>query len=101
MLPCWDEPSAKATFPLSATLPANDAVISNMPVAAESAAGTDASAVPLKSNTFATTPRMSPYLLVLVAGELQSVRGQAGNVDVGARATWAPSQQGNAPLTRA
>jgi aminopeptidase N len=48
MLPCWDEPSAKATFTLSATLPANDAVISNTPVAVESAAGTDASGVPLK-----------------------------------------------------
>src|SRR5258708_13913709 len=41
MFPCWYEPSSKATFALSATLPANDAVISNPPVAVESAAGTD------------------------------------------------------------
>ena len=101
MFPCWDEPSAKATFTLSATLPANDAVISNTPVAVESAAGTDASGVPLKRITFATTPRMSPYLLVLVAGELQSVRGQAGKVDVGVWTTAGRAQQGNEALTRA
>src|SRR5260370_738330 len=101
MFPCWDEPSAKATFTLSATLPANDAVISNTPVAVESAAGTDASGVPLKRITFATTPRMSPYLLVLVAGKLQSVRGQAGKVDVGVWTTAGRVQQGNAALATA
>jgi len=101
VFPCWDEPSAKATFTLSATLPANDAVISNTPVAVESAAGTDASGVPLKRITFATTPRMSPYLLVLVAGKLQSVRGQAGKVDVGVWTTAGRVQQGNAALATA
>jgi aminopeptidase N len=80
MFPCWDKPSAKATFTLSSTLPANYVAISNTPIAEESAAGADASGVPLKRVTFSTTPKMSSYLLVLVEGELQSVHGQAGKV---------------------
>ena len=100
MFPCWDEPSAKATFTLSATLPANYVALSNMPIAAESAAGADASGVPLKRVTFGSTPKMSSYLLVLVAGELQSVHGQAGKVGV---AVWMTgnAQLGQAALERA
>ncbi len=100
MFPCWDEPSAKATFTLSATLPANYVAISNMPIAEESAAGADASGVPLKRVTFGTTPRMSSYLLVLVAGELQAVHGQAGKVGLSVWTTG-DAQLGQAALERA
>ena len=33
MFPCWDEPAFRATFQLSATIPANWAAVSNMPIA--------------------------------------------------------------------
>lgn len=57
--PCVDEPEAKATFDVSITADA-PVVLSNMPASFE-VEGTI---------NFATTPRMSPYLLAFVAGDL-------------------------------
>ena len=99
--PCWDEPSAKATFTLSATLPASQAAISNTPVAASSPAGNDAHGAPLQQVTFATTPRMSPYLLVLVTGEMEAVHGDAAGVKIGVWTTAGHAQEGMAALQRA
>src|ERR1700694_1989953 len=99
--PCWDEPSVKATFTLSATLPASQTAISNTPVAASSPAGNDVHGVLLQQVTFATTPRMSPYLLVLVAGEMEAVHGDAGGVKVGVWTTAGHAQEGMAALQRA
>lgn len=64
VFPCIDEPSAKATFDLSLTTNKDQSVLSNMP--AESTEETDDRQV----TTFETTPRMSPYLLAFVVGEL-------------------------------
>jgi len=72
MFPGWDEPAFKATFQLSVTLPKNLTVVSNMPAASVVAAGPD-----LKRVNFATTPRMSTYLLALVAGDMASLDGHA------------------------
>ncbi len=83
MFPGWDEPVFKATFQLTATLPRRDAAISNMPVVSTAPVGQDEKRV-----TFGTTPRMSTYLLALVAGDLSAVRGKAGAVDVN---VWAPA----------
>ncbi len=83
MFPGWDEPAFKATFQLSVTLPAGLAVVSNMPAAETRPAGAG-----LQRVTFATTPRMSTYLLAVVAGDMQAVRGHAGSTDL---AAWAPA----------
>jgi len=62
MFACFDQPDLKATFDVTVTAPANWLVISN---GAQSAVeGTEAG----KVHTFATTPRMSTYLVALVAG---------------------------------
>jgi aminopeptidase N len=83
MFPGWDEPAFKATFQLSVTLPKTLAVISNMPIATSTAAGdTD------KHVVFATTPRMSTYLLALVAGDMAALRATAGTTQLG---VWAPT----------
>jgi len=99
--PCWDEPSAKATFTLSAVLPANQAVISNTRATESSPAGNDEHGAPLQQVTFATTPKMSPYLLVLVAGNLRAIHGDAGAVKVGVWTIAGHVQEGAAALERA
>ncbi len=72
MFPGWDEPAFKATFQLSVTLPKDLVVVSNMPAGTTTPVGAT-----LKHVAFATTPRMSTYLLALVAGDMASVNGQA------------------------
>jgi aminopeptidase N len=77
-VPSWDEPSYKATFDLSAVVPAGQMAVSNMPVK---------STVPQKDGsslvTFGTTPKMSTYLLFLGMGELERMTTKVGATEVG------------------
>ena len=75
VFPCWDEPAFKATFALTVTVPRRFLAVSNMPVAHEEPVTPD-----LKQVTFATTPKMSSYLFVLAAGELERLSAQADGV---------------------
>lgn len=65
--PCIDEPAAKATFDLTLIVPdydpSCDVVLANMPTIGQVNGKFE----------FATTPRMSTYLLAWVAGPLKSV----------------------------
>ncbi len=72
MFPGWDEPAFKARFQLSVTLPKDLVAVSNMPIAQTSAAGANT-----KHVSFAMSPRMSTYLLALVAGDMGSLAGSA------------------------
>ena len=67
MFPAWDEPAFRATYQLSVTLPAAWTAVSNTPVAARVAHGARA------TTTFARTPRMASYLVVLSAGDLATI----------------------------
>ena len=58
MFACFDQPDLKATFDVSVTAPQHWQVVSN---------GATASAVD-GVHTFATTPRLSTYLVALIAG---------------------------------
>ena len=58
MFACFDQPDLKATFDISVTAPADWQVVSN-----GAATGADNG-----SHAFATTPRMSTYLVALIAG---------------------------------
>ncbi len=80
MFPGWDEPAFKAVFHLSVTLPAGLTAVSNMPGSSEAAPGG------LQHIVFAATPRMSTYLLALLAGDMTAVRGEADGVHMGAYA---------------
>ena len=63
--PCFDEPALKATFDLSLVIATGDIAISNTGLLSDSpgpAPGTHAV-------TFATTPRMSTYLLAWLVGD--------------------------------
>jgi aminopeptidase N len=82
MFPGWDEPAFKAKFRLSVVVPETYVAISNMPAVASTPAGPG-----LKKVQFATSPRMSTYLLALVAGDMAAVRATADGTMLGA---WAP-----------
>ncbi|MGN6516679.1 MAG: M1 family metallopeptidase [Rhizomicrobium sp.] len=77
-VPCWDEPNRKAVFALTATVPAGDMPISNMPVAT-----TDNLKGGLKRVHFMSTPRMSSYLLFFGTGDFERVSRKVNGVDVG------------------
>ncbi len=65
---CFDQPDLKATFAISANVPAHWEVISNNPT--ESVTDVDATT---KRWVFARTPRISTYLTALVAGSYHRV----------------------------
>src|SRR5205085_375207 len=75
IFPSWDEPAFKASFQLAVTLPEKFLAVSNMPVAREEPAGEG-----LKRISFDSTPKMSSYLFVLTAGELERLHGDAEGI---------------------
>jgi aminopeptidase N len=77
--PMFDEPSYKATFDLSATVPASQMAVSNMPIVREEPLSGG-----LKKVTFRTSPKMSSYLLFFALGDFErlSTKGPGG-VDLG------------------
>ena len=77
-VPSWDEPDYKATWDLTAIVPANQMAVSNMPAAASKPAGAG-----LKEVRFQTTPIMSSYLLFFASGDFDRVTKQAGGREVG------------------
>ena len=96
VFPCWDEPAFKASFEPSVTVPRNFLAVSNMPIAHEEPAGGD-----LKRVSFGATPRMSTYLFVLVAGDLERLTGDANAVTVGVVTVAGKREQGRYALTSA
>jgi aminopeptidase N/puromycin-sensitive aminopeptidase len=76
MFPCFDEPGYKATFDLSVMVDDGDTAISNGRVFSMEWVG--------KRHiiTFATSPRMSTYLLALAIGDWQCLQRTAAGVPV-------------------
>ena len=62
MFPCFDQPSLKATFTLTATTPAHWEAVSNNPVESKVVKGDSL------EWKFTTTPRIATYLDALIAG---------------------------------
>src|SRR5205807_330971 len=81
MFPCWDEPSFRARFQLTAVVPENSTAVSNMPIEKESKVSGG------KEIRFAATPPMASYLNVLCAGELDAIQTKKGDVTHGVVAT--------------
>jgi aminopeptidase N len=77
-VPSWDEPDYKATFDLTARVPASEMAVGNMPAASsrEIAGG-------LKEVRFQTTPTMSSYLLFFATGDFDRITKMAGNTETG------------------
>jgi aminopeptidase N len=96
IFPCWDEPSFKASFALTVTVPQSFMAVSNMPVAHE-----EQTTPELKRISFAPTPKMSSYLFVLTSGELERITANAGGVSVGVVTTKGKSDKGRFALDEA
>ncbi|MCJ0825237.1 ERAP1-like C-terminal domain-containing protein [Luteimonas sp. 50] len=77
-IPSWDEPNHKATFTLTATVPAAQMAVSNMPVADTTDLGNG-----LKRVRFARSPKMSTYLLFFGLGDFDRTTTMADGVEVG------------------
>ncbi|MGO9934507.1 MAG: M1 family metallopeptidase [Steroidobacteraceae bacterium] len=82
MFPCWDEPAFRATYRLTATVPANWATVGNMPIAKRVVRG------PLATTTFQNSPKMPSYLVEFSAGDLAQISAVNGNTQFG---VWAVS----------
>jgi aminopeptidase N len=98
MFPCWDEPSFRARFQLTAVVPEKFMAVSNMPIVAGGAdPGTQ---VPegMKEVRFAISPSMSSYLVVLCAGELDAIESEQDGVKLRVIATKGKAEMGRYAL---
>jgi aminopeptidase N len=76
--PSFDEPDYKATFDVAVVAPKNDMVISNSkPVSDTPGPGADQHTV-----AFATTPKMSTYLVDVLVGEFECLEGGADGIPI-------------------
>src|SRR5438045_2927370 len=97
--PCWDEPSFRARFQLTAVVPQNWLAVSNMPIESEAKIdnpeiiGTGG-----KEVRFTTTPPMASYLNVFVAGELDLIETTAASTPVRVIATKEKAEWGRYAL---
>jgi aminopeptidase N/puromycin-sensitive aminopeptidase len=81
--PCFDEPALKATFDVTLVIDAGDTAISNTQVASDwPRSGEGKHAV-----TFATTPKMSTYLVAWLVGDFKCSEGKQDGVPIRACAT--------------
>jgi aminopeptidase N len=96
IFPCWDEPAFKATFALTVTVPRGFLAVGNMPVTREETVAPD-----LKRVAFAPTPKMSTYLFVFTAGELERLTADMDGVTVGVVTTAGKREHGRFALDNA
>lgn len=92
--PCFDEPSHKAVFDVSVIVPKHLQVISNT---------VEKSVLPhekgLKIINFESTPKMSSYLLALIIGEFEHIKGKSkSGVQIRVHTTPGKKEQGKFAL---
>ncbi len=119
--PCWDEPAFRARFQLTVVVPDKWLAVSNMPIESETLLnGRDSAAAggrlrlnasrgatggralpprrPMKEVRFASTPPMSSYLNVFVAGELDLIESRVGPTQIRVVATKGKAELGRYTL---
>ncbi|MDB5456293.1 MAG: Peptidase rane alanine aminopeptidase [Caulobacter sp.] len=77
-IPSWDEPFYKATFSLQAVVPTGQMAVGNMPIEKITDLGGGKSRV-----KFATSPKMSTYLLFFGLGEFDRATAKVGPTEMG------------------
>lgn len=89
--PSFDEPSMKAEFNISLTIPEHMTALSNMPEQSSVLLGSGDDAEPLKTVTFQPSVLMSTYLVTITVTDYESVREQtASGVEV---AVWTAAEK--------
>ena len=84
--PSFDEPAYKATYDIALTVDAADIVISNTNQIADTPAGAVNGAAK-HTLKFATTPKMSSYLVAFLVGDFKCTDGKADGVPIRGCAT--------------
>ncbi len=92
MFPCWDEPSFRAQFQMTAVVPENFLAVSNMPVEGETKIEGG------KEVRFGASPSMSSYLVVLCAGEFDTIEAEQDGVKLRVVATKGKAEMGRYAL---
>ena len=95
MFPSWDEPAFRATYRLQVSVPKTFDAVSNMPASSTTITGDT------KTVTFARTPKMASYLVVLCAGEFGYIQGVSDGVKVRVVAPKGREQNGRYALDAA
>ncbi|HEV2721614.1 MAG TPA: M1 family peptidase, partial [Thermoanaerobaculia bacterium] len=75
--PCFDEPAMKATFDVTLVARGSETAISNSPIQSETKLSGGRRAI-----RFATTPRMSTYLVAMLVGEFRCVAGGVDGIPI-------------------
>ena len=92
--PSFDEPALKATFDITVIAPKQDTAISNGRIVSDtSGPGPDVHTI-----KFATSPKMSTYLVAFLVGQFDCVSGTSDNIPVRVCATPGKQQYGEYPL---
>src|SRR6185436_15976947 len=76
--PCFDEPVFKATFSVTMTIDRGDTAISNGKMLSDTAGP----AVTQHTLKFATTPKMSSYLVAMTVGDFKCLEGAAEGIPI-------------------
>ncbi len=95
--PSFDEPAFKATFDIQLTVDKGDTVISNTNAVSD----TPGPLVGEHTMKFATTPKMSTYLVAFLVGDFQCVSGESDGVPIRACATPDKVDQGKFAVSAA
>ena len=76
--PCFDEPAFKATFGVTLTIDRGDMAISNGKLLSD----TPGPSITQHTLKFATSPKMSSYLVAMAVGDFKCVEGGADNIPI-------------------
>jgi aminopeptidase N len=76
--PCFDEPAFKATFSVTLTVDRGDTAISNGKVLSDTAGP----AITQHTMKFATSPKMSSYLVAMAVGDFKCLEGANGGIPI-------------------
>jgi aminopeptidase N len=94
--PSFDEPAMKATFDIALIVDKSDTAISNALIRSDSPEGDRKHRV-----QFATTPKMSTYLIAMLVGDFQCIEGAVDGTPIRVCTTPGRQQQGQFALEAA